>query len=431
MKKWPRRILFSGGSIITGLILAPGIVTLFLPGVTEPVQFRSAEPIIEDGLPGLGPVGSAEDWEARRSSILQVLENEIFGARPPGTPPELVNRRIVSGDAFDGMGSVEEWTLRILPGESTMSVVVALPSGAGPHPVYIVENFAGNPAILPGFELTPPGVPYPAGCEDPLLRIPLSFVFGKHIVGPPVGTLIQRGYGAVLFYPGEVVPDNAATAEPFLRALTPPGADQRTGAIAAWAWLYSRVIDLLEGDARIDQEGLIAWGHSRHGKAALLSRAYDERIDFVISHQSGTGGASLNRDKVGESVGSITKNYPHWFAPRYGSFAGRESELTLDMHFLIALCAPGIVLLGNADRDEWSDPEGAFAAARSASVVWEWYGKKGLTQKTMRNTQLDGGIVFQLRKGRHGVTGEDWELFLEAVGMREMTKDPNTQTPKE
>ena len=416
MKKWTRRILFSGGSITTGLILAPGIITLFLPRVTEPDQYRSAEPMIEVGVPVLGPIGSVEDWEEQRPLILQIFEDEIFGERPPEIPPEVIDRRIVSRDAFGGIGSIEEWTLRILPGGSTMSVVVALPSGPGSHPVFLIENFAGNPAILPGCELTPPRVPYPAGCENWFLRIPLSFVFGRHIVGPPVEKLIQRGYGAVLFYPGEVVPDNASTAESFLRALTPPGSEERTGAIAAWAWLYSRVIDVLEGDARIDQDGLIAWGHSRHGKAALLSRAYDERIDFVISHQSGTGGASLNRDKVGESVGSITANYPHWFAPRYGSFAGREDELTLDMHFLLALCAPSPVLLGNADRDQWSDPEGAFAAAKAASVVWEWHGKRGLTQETMRDTRLDGGIIFQLRKGRHGVTGGDWELFLATVG---------------
>lgn len=422
MKKWTRRILISGGAGLAGLIVAPGIVTLFLPHVPEPLQYRSAEPPIETGVPGLAAIGSVGDWKAQRSAILELFENEIFGARPPETTPEVIDRRIVSRDAFGGIGSIEEWTLRILPGESTMSVVVALPSGSGPHPVFLVENFAGNPAILPGYELTPPRVPYPAGCENWVLRIPLSFVFGRHIMGPPVEKLIQRGYGAVLFYPGEVVPDNASTAESFLQALTPPGSEERTGAIAAWAWLYSRVIDVLEGDARIDRDGLIVWGHSRHGKAALLSRAYDERIDFVISHQSGTGGASLNRDKVGESVGSITANYPHWFAPRYGAFAGRESELTLDMHFLIALCAPSPVLLGNADRDQWSDPEGAFAAARAASVVWGWHGKRGLTQETMRGTQLDGGIIFQLRNGRHGVTGGDWELFLTAVEKRGMKK---------
>jgi len=82
--------------------------------------------------------------------------------------------------------------------------------------------------------------------------------------------------------------------------------------------------------------------HPFQGKSALVAAAFDETIDGVIAHQSGTGGASLSKDKKGETVAAITEGYQHWFAPAY-----REENLTIDQHQLLALIAPRPVLLGN------------------------------------------------------------------------------------
>jgi len=173
------------------------------------------------------------------------------------------------------------------------------------------------------------------------------------------------------------------------------------------------MVDVLEDDARIDQSAIITWGHSRYGKSALVAAAFDDRIDGVISHQSGTGGASLNRGKKGESVKAITASYPHWFANRYASFGGREEEMTIDQHHLLALIAPRPVLLGNARRDVWSDPNGAFRAAMGADPVYELAGSAGLDQKRLDAWNPDADLAFWIRAGTHGVVKEDWPAFLE------------------
>ncbi|MEL7488985.1 MAG: hypothetical protein AAGJ87_17460 [Pseudomonadota bacterium] len=132
----------------------------------------------------------------------------------------------------------------------------------------------------------------------------------------------------------------------------------------------------------------------------------------MIAHQSGTGGASLNRRKKGESVKAITSSYPHWFSRVYASYAGREEEMPVDQHHLIALVAPRPVLLGNARRDVWSDPNGAFRAAIGADPVYELLGAEGLDQPRLNAFNPAADVAFWIRPGTHGVVKEDWPAFL-------------------
>ena len=182
------------------------------------------------------------------------------------------------------------------------------------------------------------------------------------------------------------------------------------------------MVDVLEQDARLDRSAMIAWGHSRYAKAALVAAAFDPRIAGVIAHQSGTGGASLNYKKPGESVARITRSYPHWFARSYAAYTD-EARPDVDQHQLLALIAPRPVLLGNARRDVWSDPNGAFRAAMGADPVYRLYGAKGLDQSRLRPYDPAAGIAFWLRPGTHGVVKEDWPAFLAFLGAHFEAKD--------
>ena len=171
-------------------------------------------------------------------------------------------------------------------------------------------------------------------------------------------------------------------------------------------------MDVLDADPRIDPDRTALIGHSRHAKSALVAGGWDERAELVISHQSGTGGASLSRDKPGETVKQITKSYPHWFAPAYAAYAGNEAALPVDQHMLVALIAPRRVLLGNGRRDVWSDPNGAYRAAEAASAAWRVFGQDGLAQDGLRDFNPAGDIAFLTRPGGHGIIGDDIEAFL-------------------
>ncbi len=87
--------------------------------------------------------------------------------------------------------------------------------------------------------------------------------------------------------------------------------------------------------------------------------------------------------------------------------------MDIDQHALLALIAPRPVLLGNARRDVWSDPNGAFRAAMGADPVYELLGSEGLRQERLYDWRPEADIAFWVRPGTHGVVEEDWPAFLE------------------
>jgi len=115
------------------------------------------------------------------------------------------------------------------------------------------------------------------------------------------------------------------------------------------------------------------------------------------------------RDKTGESLAQLVKTYPHWLKPSASQYANNPRTLPTDSHALLAKLASKPVLLGNARRDVWSDPEGAFQAAKWAA---------NNTLQSFSATRLDefkpqDDITIWTRPGTHGVVKEDWIAFLE------------------
>jgi hypothetical protein len=375
-----------------------------------------------------GPVEGADQWPNRARALRRALEDSVYGRMPDAAETRVTERRVLNESAFNGKGVLEAW--RIAPtarfgdeaiaargrnGEEGFVMNVAAPkAAAGRVPVILMETFCPRWSTLPDPSNPPPGRERGPGSGGFLGGVE-TFVFGRYICTPPVETILSAGYAIATIYPGEFVPDRREEGLAALRRLSAGHADDETrwGAIAAWAFAYSRMVDALEADERFDRSAFISFGHSRYAKSALLAAAFDARIDGVIAHQSGTGGASLNRGKVGESVASITENYPHWFARAYARYVGREDEMPIDQHALLALIAPRPVLLGNARRDVWSDPEGAFRAAMGADPAYELLGSQGLKQVRLVPFDPSADLSFWIRPGTHGIVKEDWPAFLD------------------
>lgn len=402
------------GAVTLGLV---GCAAMNLPAVAlDPSLGPSEPPPLLSAWGGDAAVATVAEWEARRAPLLrEAFADQVYGPYPSGAAPaRVMSRGPISYAALDGLASIEQWSVAVGAEERTLrfNMVVVLPAGARePAPLVIMQNFCGNRAA---FARAPDGIAGPLtpvlwACDEGWAHPLVETVFGRHINAPPFASILQRGYGVALFYAGDVVGDDAESARAGLARLYGDEAD-RAGAIAAWAWLYSQAYDVLSADPRIDPARVAIWGHSRNGKAALYAAARDPRIAAVIAHQSGRGGASLSRSDEGESIAQMTRAFPWWFPP---AFADAPRDAAFDQHQLLALIAPRPVLLGNGRRDAWSDPHGAWQAARAASPAYALYGVPGLEQSDMRTPNQNARLVYFTRDGLHGVTREDWRVFLD------------------
>ncbi|MBY0564683.1 MAG: alpha/beta hydrolase [Hyphomonadaceae bacterium] len=401
-------------ALIAGLLV--GCSTMLPVVKLDPAQAPPAPPSV---LGAYGPdpeVTSIEDWETRRAPLLRrAFAEHVYGPYPQHVAPaRLILSEPVGVPELDALAMVEQWSVGVGSEDRPLhfNMLVVLPRSDRPVPLVIMQTFCGNRAALrdPPDTVAGPLTPAFPACDDRWMFPLIEGVFGRYINGPPFEDLLERGYGVALYYAGDIVADEPEVARGNLAQLYGDEAEN-AGAIAAWAWLYSQAYDVLAADARVDAGRVAIWGHSRNGKSALLAGAMDRRFAAIISHQSGRGGASLNRSDAGEGATGMMEEYPHWFPPAY--VRATDSHAMLDQHQLIALIAPRPLLLGNATRDAWADPLGAWVAAQAADQVYDLYGVEGLAGTDMRAPNHAGRIAFYARSGLHGVSTADWRVFLD------------------
>jgi hypothetical protein len=191
------------------------------------------------------------------------------------------------------------------------------------------------------------------------------------------------------------------------------------GALRAWAWGASRVLDYFETDKSVDAKQVGLEGHSRYGKGTIVAMAYDQRFAIAYVSSSGEGGTKLLRRNWGELIENVAAtNEYHWMAGNFLKYAGplHWNDLPVDAHDLIALCAPRPVFIsgGAAPGDAWVDAKGMFMAEVAAGPVYALLGKKPLTTADfppMDTAVIDGDLGF--RQHHYGHTdAPNWPTFL-------------------
>ncbi len=334
-----------------------------------------------------------------RDTTLRLLERELYGPVVAPQRFEIIAAETVSV----GTGTLHHWRLKLsYPGGSRELLVAALmPEDVSDAPVFSTQNFCPTQDVLP-FEALPPksvgGFDCSGGGIGGWL---MKSVFGRHIVEPPLDKIVANGFGLVAVYPSEVVPDSARPGSLALAELFPDS--DRPGALALWAGLHDTVAELITQE--LGKREIIAYGHSRYGKTALLAGAWFDRIDGVVAHQSGTLGASDMRDRDGEPLDALVRAYPHWGRADLSARSEDPFRLPRPAQLLQAIGGKP-VLLGNAQRDVWSDPTGAWTESYAA-----WGNDFGAP--TPGTFDASAAKAFWLRPGTHGVVKEDWEAFLD------------------
>ncbi|MFM8378673.1 MAG: family 16 glycoside hydrolase, partial [Planctomycetia bacterium] len=339
-----------------------------------------------------GPDGRAAatvaDWAGRvRPHQLGLLEANVYGRRLPPVFVRVDGEPVRSEVSLDG-GSAIRIEARLVLGEGpqapVVNVLVWLPKSGQPVPLFLYLNFKGNDAEHAAPAMLARGFGIATACYEDIFPDKAE---GRRASALAAGRPVQ----------GDIPPD-----EP--------------GAIAAWAWGLSRILDWLVRLPEVDATRVIVVGHSRNGKAALWAGACDERFAMVVSNESGCGGAALERRNFGETTAEITRRFPHWFCPRYATYAGRAAEMPTDQHVLLAMAAPRPLYVASAIEDRWADPRGEFLACVAAEPVWRLFGLEGLGTADWPppDTPVGSGrIGYHVRSGKHDLLEYDWQRFAD------------------
>ena len=291
-------------------------------------------------------VTTTEVWESRRrGELLEIFRSEMFGVSPP--KPENLAYHVQDSDpaAMEGKATRKQVAISLpLGGETfTFHLTLIVPNKRqGPVPVFLLLNHR------------------PVTNTDPTRKTRSDFW--------PAEDVIARGYAiAAINISAEVEPDKANATTGVRAFYRKHSAEFTWGTLAAWSWAGSRAMDYFLTDADINPTQVAVIGHSRSGKSALWAAAQDTRFALACVNGAGEGGPALSRRNFGETISLVTTNFPHWFVPKYATYAGKEATLPFDQHELIALVAPRGYHGGDGVLDTWADPRGSWLSLVEAS----------------------------------------------------------------
>jgi cephalosporin-C deacetylase-like acetyl esterase/lysophospholipase L1-like esterase len=372
-------------------------------------------PKLKDGT----EVTSADQWPKRRAEILEDFEREIYGRIPANVPSVKWEVTSTTPSESGGIPTVTKTLVGHVDNSAYPKLSVnieasfTVPANASAK-VPIIFTFSGfgppRPGRRPFHFPTPPGIPW-------------------------TQQAIEHGWGYGTINPWSIQPDNDQLTTGII-GLTNHGNPRKPdqwGALRAWQWGASRLIDYFQNnpDAMVDATKVGIEGVSRYGKAAIVTEAFEPRIAVALVASSGEGGVKLHRHIFGEAVENLAGGEYYWMAGNFIKYGASDppmtaADLPVDSHELIALCAPRPCFISYGSQEhgdpKWVDAHGSFMAVVLASPVYELLGKKGLGTPGDYLTdpmppigeRIGGDLTWRQHNGGHDVT-PNWPAFFEWV----------------
>jgi hypothetical protein len=366
-------------------------------------------------------VTTAAQWPPRRAEILEDFEREVYGRIPRDMPSVTWEVTATTrGATSGGIPTI------------TRTLVGRLDNSAYPQLSVNIEA-----------RLT---VPAEAGARVPVIVLFDPFGFGQRrpasgpatrrgAQGAPWNDIaLSNGWGCASINPASIQPDNNRLTSGIIGLTNKgkPRTPEQWGALRAWQWGASRLIDCFEQhpEWNVDATKVGIAGLSRYGKAAIVTQAFEPRIAVGFIGSSGEGGTKLHRHTFGEAVENLASGAEyHWMAGNFIKYGAADpprtaADLPVDSHELIAAPRPCFISHGIVERGDakWIDARGSFMAAVLASPVYELLGGKGLgtsgnylTDEMPHVGQLIGGhLAWRQHEGGHELS-PNWPAFFEWV----------------
>lgn len=337
-------------------------------------------------------IKTAEEWEhIRRPEIVKYFTDHVYGEAPVEKPDGLTFT-VVSSEKVDIEGvSCEKRIMRA--------------DWKGPLQDYGFEFYA----YIPDSVKKVPSIVFISN------RVKEQILLSSVKPYWDVNAAMKRGVAMIAFHYTDIVPDayDNYSSGAYL-CWDKPGVRRPNGwgAITAWAWAASRVMDWIETEPKLDAKRVGVAGHSRCGKTALWAGVRDQRFAMVVPQGSGRTGMLLNHFKTAvptEPISRIFANFPFWFSPQYGEWCAKEFSTPFDHHHLAACVAPRLLYVENGTGD--MAKYGEYWTARLASEGWSLYGLPGLAAESLPDAEKPdnvGYVGYYLREGPHSVDTTDW-----------------------
>lgn len=252
----------------------------------------------------------------------------------------------------------------------------------------------------------------PEGVENPPVAVYGDMCFNYMSSDGFLDEFLKNGIAIACFNRCELAHDvkNEGRAQGQLYKAYP---DHSFGALAAWAWGYSRVVDALEIIGGVNLDCIISVGHSRGGKTALLAGATDTRFAITNPNEACAAGASCYRihttaitedgeQKRSENLYDMWTRFGYWIGEGMEKYAEREQDLPFDAHTLKALVAPRVLFVSEAASDIWSGPVGSWMTTQAAGEAYKFLGK-------------ENNLYWYYRRGYHCHHLQDVKMLVAVV----------------
>lgn len=328
-------------------------------------------------------VSSPDEWEARRAEIYKSAIELQYGTIAPD--PEFLE---IEATYLGGRGQVSSYRITTGTRENPVSfrMQLYLPS----RHVFDYENGKLPPVIVDGDLCFGTG-PKPYYEKNPPHTQGIALaVFDRTELAHDVRGEGRRKGQLYQTYP-----------------------EYTFGALGAWAWGYSRVVDALEILGLTDPDMIIFTGHSRGAKTAALAGALDRRAAIVNPNATCAGACGCYRlhieasykggaVKRSETLADLWANFPFWVGEGMEDYTEQEAALPFDAHMLKAMIAPRTLFISEAAGDIWSNPVGSWQTTRAAGEVFDFLG-------------ASDNLFWYFRPGDHCHTATDMQMLINLI----------------